>query len=230
VEGWYKNFTQLTSINRDKIFAEDPDFITETGEAMGLDFIIKYQSREFYAYANYGLAKVTRTDRLNTETPRTYPPVFDRRHTANVVAAWKKGRFEARSETNRPIKPKFTDSVWELGLRWSLGSGFPFTQTQGYFEKLDFRDDGAQTDISTQNGQLGLILADELNGGRLPYYHRLDLSAKRRWLIKNRFLVEASASAINVYNRRNIFYFDRVRFATVFQFPFVPSLGVTLKY
>lgn len=230
VEGWYKNFTQLTSINRDKIFEEDPDFITETGEAMGLDFIVKYQSKNLYAYANYGLAKVTRTDRLNTEEPRTYPPVFDRRHTANFIAAWKKGRFDARSDANRPIKPKFSESKWEFGVRWSLGSGFPFTQTQGYFEKLDFQDDGAQTDISTQNGQLGLILADQLNGGRLPYYHRMDLSAKRRWLFDNRILLEVNASAINVYNRRNIFYFDRVRFATVYQFPFVPSLGITAKY
>ncbi|MDX1906032.1 MAG: carboxypeptidase-like regulatory domain-containing protein [Bacteroidia bacterium] len=230
LEGWYKNFTQLTNTNRDKLFQQDPDFITETGEAYGVDLVAKYRSRNLYLYGNYGLAKVTRTDRINTATPRTYPPVWDRRHTANLVVAYKSGRFEGELVGQKRIKPKFSDAPWEFSLRWSLGSGFPFTQTQAYFEKLNFFDDGAQTDISTQNGQLALILSDDLNGGRLPYYHRLDLSADRRWLIRNKVLVELNATLINTYNRDNIFYFDRVRFAPVYQFPAIPALGLTIKY
>ena len=115
-------------------------------------------------------------------------------------------------------------------MRWGLGSGFPFTQTQGFFEQVDFDPDGGQTDIVTQNGELGILLSDELNGGRLPYYHRLDLSAKRRFLFDNKVLVELSLSAINTYNRQNIFYFDRVRFEPVYQLPFVPTAGITVKY
>ncbi|TAE47331.1 MAG: TonB-dependent receptor [Bacteroidetes bacterium] len=229
VEGWYKGFTQVTTINRDKIFAEDPDFITELGAAYGLDLILKYQTKQVYFYANYGLAKVTRTDRIQTDNPRTYPPVWDRRHTANLVAAYRKGNFGKGSD-GRMFKPRFTDSKWEFSVRWSLGSGFPFTQTQGYFEKLDFIEDGAQTDISTQNGQLGLILSEDLNAGRLPYYHRLDLSVDRRWLISNLVLIELSGGVINTYNRDNIFYFDRVRFAAVYQFPILPSLSLTMRY
>ncbi|MEM7657146.1 MAG: TonB-dependent receptor, partial [Bacteroidota bacterium] len=231
VEGWYKGFTQLTNINRDRIFQTDPEFVTETGEAYGIDVIVKYQTRNAYVYTNYGLAKVTRTDRLDSDDPRTYPPIFDRRHTANVVVAIKQGSFAVRGDDGQTyVRPKFNESPWEFSLRWSLGSGFPFTQTQGYFEKLDFLEDGAQTDITTQNGDLGLILSDDLNGGRLPYYHRLDLSVKRRWLFGNKVLMELAASAINTYNRRNIFYFDRIRFAPVYQLPVIPSLGVTVKY
>ena len=33
LEGWYKDFTQLTNINRARLFPEDPNFITETGDA-----------------------------------------------------------------------------------------------------------------------------------------------------------------------------------------------------
>ena len=230
VEAWYKRFTQLTNINRDKIFPQDPDFITETGVAYGFDFIAKYQSPKWYVYANYSWAKVTRTDRIEEANPRTYPTIFDRRHTVNFLAAYKLGRFTASDEAGRAIRAKFTESKWELSMRWTLGSGFPFTQTQGYFEKLDFRDDGAQTPITSQNGSLGLILAEELNGGRLPYYHRLDFSARRRWVFGNAVLLELDATLINAYDRDNIFYFDRVRFEVVYQLPVLPSLGATLKF
>ncbi|MDX2249812.1 MAG: TonB-dependent receptor [Bacteroidia bacterium] len=230
VETWVKDFTQLTNINRDKIFPEDPDYITETGKAFGFDFILKYQTPKVYFYSNYGWAKVTRTDRLQTTAPRTYPTVFDRRHTVNVVGAYKVGRFGFTDNDGFRTRPKFNESIWEFSLRWTMGSGFPFTQTQGYFEKLDFRDNGALTDLSTQNGNLGLILSDDLNGGRLPYYHRLDLSAKRRWILGNHTLMEVNASLINTYNRKNIFYFDRIAFEPVYQLPIIPSLGITLRY
>mgnify|MGYP006267415519 CR=1 FL=1 len=231
VEGWYKNFTQLTNVNRDAQFPTDPEYITETGLAYGLDLILRYQARGLYLYATYGLARVTRTDRLGEdETPRTYPPNFDRRHSVNFVASYQAGAYGLVQEGGRRIRPKFTTHRWEASLRWNLGSGFPFTQTQGYYEQLSFNRNGGQTDIATQNGQLGIILADELNGGRLPYYHRLDLSVKRRFVVNNAILFELNATAINVYNRRNLFYFDRDRFVPVYQLPFVPTLGLTVKY
>ncbi|MEM6347120.1 MAG: TonB-dependent receptor [Bacteroidota bacterium] len=230
VEGWYKNFTQLTNINREKVFPEDPNFITETGVARGVDLILKYRTKNIYAYTNYGLAQVVRTDRLDRAQPRTYNPIYDRRHTVNVVAAYQSDPFTVLDDRNRMVRPKFAARKWEVSIRWSLGSGFPFTQTQGYFEKLNFFEDGAQTDIATQNGQLGLLLADEINAGRLPYYHRLDFAAKRRWLVRNQVLLELSLNAINLYNRNNIFFFDRVAFEPVYQLPFLPSLGFTAKF
>lgn len=230
VEGWVKDFTQLTNINRDKLFPGDPDFVTETGLAYGVDVIVKYVTRTTYLYANYGLARVTRTDRLDQDEPRTYAPVFDRRHNVNLVAAYKNGRLGADSDEVVRRRPKFTENKWEFSLRWNLGSGFPFTQTQGFFEKVDFTGAGAQSEVETQNGSLGILLSDELNGGRLPYYHRLDLSAKRRWLLGEKVLVEMNLSMINTYSRQNIFYFDRVRYEPVYQLPFVPSLGLTVRY
>ncbi len=226
VEGWVKDFTQLTNINRDKLFPDEPNFITETGLAYGFDLMLKYQTPEWYLYGTYGWAKVTREDPI-----RIYPTVFDRRHNVNLVGSYRFNRFKyVEDDEGRKRAPKFREHAWEISARWSLGSGFPFTQTQGYFERLDFQDDGAQTDISTQNGSLGLLLADELNGGRLPYYHRMDVSFKRRWLIKNDWLLEANLTFVNTYDRDNIFYFDRVRFRPIYQLPILPSLGVTIKY
>lgn len=227
VEGWVKDFTQLTNVNRDKIFPEDPDFMIETGIAYGLDFIFRYQREKYEIYANYGLAKVQRRERGND--PQVYPPVFDRRHNVNVVAAYKTGSLIKEGERVSG-KIKYNESAWEFSLRWNLGSGFPFTQTQGFFEKLTFGQGGAQTNYWQQNGQLGVLYAEEINGGRLPYYHRLDLSAKRRWSIANKALIEANLNLVNTYNRKNVFYFDRIRFAVVHQLPILPTAGVSIKY
>lgn len=224
IEGWYKDFTQLTNINREKLFPEDPDFITETGLAQGVDLILKYKTKRWYGYGTYGLAKVTRKDGI-----REYNPVYDRRHNANAVIAFTDG--ELNGEDSRINgRPRFTDPKWEISMRWNLGSGFPFTQTQGFFEKIDFNQNGAQTNYVNQNGSLGVLYAEEINAGRLPYYHRLDFSAKRRWAFNNKFMLEVQASLMNLYNRKNVFYFDRIRFATIYQLPLLPSLGLTIKY
>lgn len=224
-EVWMKQFTQLTNINRDKIFPEDPIFIAEKGLAYGLDLIAKYQTPTTYLYVTYGWSKVTRDDSI-----RTYYTVFDRRHMVNVVAAYKRGRFEAVNANGKVVRSRFNDSKWEFSSRFTLGSGFPFTQTQGFIPKYDLGQNGAQTDYTTQNGQLGIILASQVNGGRLPYYHRLDLSVKRRFVINNRILFELNSSIINGYNRQNIFYFERVRYVPVYQLPIIPTLGISMTY
>jgi hypothetical protein len=233
VEGWYKNFSQITSINRFKIFPADPDFVVETGKAYGADIALKYDRKNLYLYANYGWAFINRNN-----GQQEYPASFDRRHTANTVASWSKGNVydkqiqQAKEDGNNglPFKPRFESSKWEFGGRWSLGSGFPFTQTQGFFEKLGFNTDGSQTPVNSQNGNLGILYSSQLNQGRLPYFHRLDFSAKRRWQIKNRFLVELNVSIYNTYDRQNIFYIDRIRYTRVNQLPLIPSAGIQITY
>jgi hypothetical protein len=114
-------------------------------------------------------------------------------------------------------------------LRWSLGSGFPFTQSTGYYEKLDFQSQGIGSDYLTDNGSLG-ILYGPLNGGRLPYYHRLDFSAEKILLKTKNAKVWTVFSLTNVYNRSNVFYFDRTNFTRVDQLPILPSLSINAQF
>ena len=118
---------------------------------------------------------------------------------------------------------------WEFSARWNLGSGFPFTQTAGFYESIDFLD-GISTDYTTTNGDLGIIYDEDLNGGRLPYYHRLDIGAKRMIVFNNKNKIDITASVTNVYNRENIFYFDRVRYERVNQLPVLPSISVSYSF
>jgi hypothetical protein len=117
---------------------------------------------------------------------------------------------------------------WQFDVRWNMGSGFPFSQTQGFYEYLNFTG-GLNTDPSQENGTLGIIFGP-LNEGRLPYYHRLDVSIKKNFEIGKNSSLEATASIINVYNRNNVFYVDRITNERVDQLPILPALGLSLKF
>lgn len=218
VEGYYKMFTQLTNTNRNQIFDEnDPvavdkpdvekkEFIVETGDAYGVDFSLKYSSTHLNVWTIYSLGKVTRWDGL-----LAYYPVFDRRHNVNLVVTYIFGK----------------DLNWELNARWNLASGFPFTQTQGFYEGIPFSS--IDQSYTTSNGDLKLEFAD-LNKGRLPYYHRLDINLKRKFILGKNSTLEANIGATNAYNRNNLFFIDRVTAAKVYQLPLMPSVGLNLTF
>ncbi len=218
IEGYYKMFTQVTNVNRNKIFDDNDanfdradelkkDFIIETGDAYGVDFVLNYDKKNFNLYAVYSLGKVTRWDGI-----QAYAPVFDRRHNVNFVGSYEFGKTR----------------LWELNARWNMGSGFPFTQTLGFYEQYDFSN-GTGTDLQNTNGEIGIIY-DDLNGGRLPYYHRLDFTLKREFVLSVNSILEANIGVTNAYNRPNIFYFDRVNFERVNQLPMMPSAGMSLSF
>lgn len=219
VESYIKDFTQLTNINRDKIYEDDEsnlskpdalkkDFIIETGIAKGVDLKYTYEKKGWYAWFVYSLTYVNRFDGT-----RTYFPHFDRRHNLNFLLSylWK------RSKTQ-----------YYFNGRWNFGSGFPFTKTQGFYENLNFQN-GISTDYTKANGSLGINYAD-LNTGRLPYYHRLDISVERRKTLKNNTQFNVILSISNVYNRQNIFYFDRVKYVRINQLPILPALAANFTF
>lgn len=225
IEGYLKDFTQLTNINRNKIYPDEPsyntsdllkkDFTVETGKASGFDISLKYEDKHWYLWAVYALGFVNRDYEkvIGEETSMvSYAPHFDRRHNINLILTYTAG---AKRE-------------WEFGGRWNYGSGFPFTQVQGYFEHFSFHD-GINSDINTSNGDIGILFSD-LNQGRLPMYHRLDLDAKRRFYFSETTTLELDLSVTNIYNRKNIFYVDIISAEQVYQLPIMPSLGMTLTF
>lgn len=208
IEPYYKAFPQLISLNRNKQSVEEPNFITETGSARGLDFLLQYRSKDIFVWAAYSLGYVNRDD-----GEQEYSTHFDRRHNANFIFSYKFG-----SKDN-----------WESSIRWNFGSGFPFTLTQGFYNNMPF-DNGLDTDIVGENGDLGIIYSDERNTGRLPYYHRLDASIKYTHEFSKTSEMIITGSITNAYNRDNIFYFDRVEYDRVNQLPIIPSLGVVYSF
>lgn len=219
VEGYYKDFTQLSNINQNKQyndvaeFADIPDefkkdFIIESGKSYGLDVLTKFQMDRMFLWVTYSLGFSTRYDGFVQ-----YFPVHDRRHNLNIVASYQLGKKK----------------TWEINLRWNFGSGLPFTPTSGAYQNETFGQ-GVMTDYTTTNtNEVSLILGD-FNSERLPSYHRLDVTVKKSFTFKNKSILEANASVTNAYNRKNIFYVNRVTNEVIYQFPVMPSFGVSYKW
>ena len=224
LEGYYKYFPQLTNINRFKIYdennqppegatdAETKDFIIEKGKAYGADMVLKYDYKNLYVWLVYSLGYVERQYEDKNGDLITYNPHFDRRHNINFIFSYIAGERKQ----------------WEFSTRWNFGTGFPFTQIQGFYEHLTFPG-GINSDLVNENGELGIIYGD-LFGGRLPTYHRLDLDIKRNFFLAANTKLVANVSITNVYNRKNIFYIDLVTNETVYQLPFMPSFGLSLYF
>jgi hypothetical protein len=217
VEGYLKDFRQLTNINRNKLYedtednADQPDilkkdFIIETGQAYGIDFVMKYTFKNFYFWTVYSYGFVTRWDGI-----QSYRPNFDRRHNINIVSSYVFGKEEN----------------WEVDVRWNFGTGFPFTPTQGFYESLNFDD--MTSDYVSQNGTLG-VLYGSLNSHQLPTYHRIDITIKKWWDFSEFSRLEVAAGCTNAYNRANVFYFDRVAFKRVNQLPIMPSVSMSYSF
>ncbi len=113
---------------------------------------------------------------------------------------------------------------------FNLHSPFPFTQTQGFYENINAAANGINTNLLQQNAPLAVQYADKINGGRLSYYHRLDVSAKRRFILNKKSSLDATVALTNAYDRNNIFYVNRIRNTRVYQLPLFPSMNLTWNF
>lgn len=219
IEGYFKDFTQLSNINQNKQYSDEAqfddipdelkkDFIIESGRSYGLDFLGKFQKDRMFLWVTYSLGFSNRYDGFVE-----YFPVFDRRHNINVVASYQLGKKKD----------------YEINVRWNFGSGLPFTPTAGAYQNETFSK-GVTTDYTTTNSQNVTLLMGEFNSERLPSYHRLDITFKKSFTFKNNTVLEANASVTNAYNRKNIFYVNRVTNEVIYQFPIMPSIGVSYKW
>jgi hypothetical protein len=219
IEGYYKYFSQLSNVNQNKLYDDvaqfaniddvyKKDFIIEDGVSYGVDFLMKYNKNRLFLWGVYSYGHSTRWDGFTK-----YYPVFDRRHNVNLVGSYLFGKTKDL----------------ELSVRWNLGSGLPFTPSAGGYQSENFSG-GVNTDYTTTNPQSVTTILGEFNSSRLPYYHRLDITLTEKFEMKNKDVLEIIASLTNVYNRNNIFYVNRVTSEKIYQFPILPSMGVSYKF
>lgn len=218
IEGYYKYFPQLISLNSNKIFDGDldhwdipkvfyKDFITETGNAWGIESLIQYEKKRVFLWLAYSFSVSNRFDGL-----RFFNPHYDRRHNLNLVGSYVFG----------------ANLNWKILARWNFGSGFPFTPTNALYEKLRLSNTSSW-DILTENGLIGINFG-EYNSARLPSYHRLDLTLKYIHHFSKEHSLEAIISITNVYDRKNLFYFSREDYKRINQLPLLPSGGIIWRF
>jgi hypothetical protein len=208
VEGYYKHLSNLAIAE----WTAYPRLTTRLqladGRVWGLDARVEIRTKSFYGYVNYGLSSVIYNAKqpsiqlwFGSETFR-FRPAHDRRHQINAVGTTRLAGFD-------------------VNLRWQFGSGLPFNRALGFdgFVLLD-RD----VNVFESEGDRRVIYERPFNGV-LPTYHRLDVSIDRT-LRFGPVDVTIQASAINAYDRANIFYLDVFTLRRADQFPFIPSLGI----
>jgi hypothetical protein len=219
-EPWVKYFGQVDELNNDYGSTTAPTtianatFIAATGLAYGADLSAKYSYQRIYLWGAVGYQDVTYTSVDNQGTIQTYPTPFDTRFNANLLAAYTLGEKKD----------------WEISGRFNIHAPFPFTQTQGFYESGVISGTTLSGNPLTTNGTTGIVYSNEINGGRLSWYHRLDLEAKKRLKVSKKSNLDVTFAIINVYDRQNVFYVNRITNQVEYQFPFFPSLNLTYTF
>ncbi|MDZ7680940.1 MAG: hypothetical protein U5J63_04305 [Fodinibius sp.] len=136
---------------------------------------------------------------------QTYHPAHDQRHSVSAL-------FNADL------------GFASMNLRWQMGAGMPYTLPFGFDSLIPMRN----LEDPRRNYGEPRMLFDKPYTGRMPVYHRLDVSMKRifNFELAN---VTAKLGAINAYNRQNLFYFNLFRLRRVDQLPVVPFIAVEVS-
>lgn len=191
-------------------------FSTEIANADGItygsDVSIEYYGKRLFLSVGYGYSFTeyeTQQELFEVwfgEDSQKYHPSHDRRHKINTQASLDLDKFM-------------------VNVGWQLGSGLPYTRPLGFDDLIRFEDE--LPNIKNAPGVPRIIL-DRPYSGRLPIYHRLDISVERTFTLKNGN-INFQLGAINSYNQKNIFYFDIYTQRRINQLPFYPYASLKFE-
>jgi hypothetical protein len=200
VEVYHKSLSNLT------VFTGTTGFRNADGTAVGADVKLELTRPFFYGYASYGLSRVKYVTAGAGGERFTFQPPHDRRHHLNLMGRLVRG-------------------PWSFSARWELGSGLPFTEVEGFYNDIDLT--GADKQFLTSPGQTRVLYGQPYEG-RLPAYHRLDISVERAFEL-HRAEGKIQAGVVNAYDRPNVFYYDLFEARRVNQLPVIPSVGIKVE-
>lgn len=204
IQAYYKNNASLVTYNRDKVDSSDPDYVNGSGASYGVELTARATMDIVELYATYTLGVTT-----VVSNGFEYAPRHDRRHHVNLLG------------TVRPL-PRLA-----VTLRWEFGSGFPYTQSLGYYDRLHLTE-SIPGPFELETGSPSILLGPK-NAARLPDFHRLDIGATYNFAL-GPLRAEVGAHILNLYDSRNVFFFDRNTGQRVDMLPFFPSATFTLEY
>ena len=184
------------------------------GYAYGVEVFLERQVGRFTGFIGYTYGVTRRkfpgfNAAIGSNTPRFYPPKYDRTHDANIVATYR------------------------LSDRWTANAVFSYGTGQAYTEPL------GRTQFPSQpwsNEENDVLLVGKVNASRLPANHRLDLSFSRQGRFFDLADSEFQIQVINAYSRRNVWFyqydFDKnpVKQTTVPLLPILPAFSYTLTF
>ncbi len=148
-----------------------------TGSAKGIEFLLARQKGNTTGSVAYTLSSATRHfPDLNSGQP--FPFRFDRRHDVKISVRQRLG------------------SWLHAEAFWAFSTGNPITLSGVKFQHLS-----PEGEVSRE-----VFAYTEVNGYRLPAYHRLDLSLNAQWSSGKRLQHGLQLGVFNLYNRANPFF------------------------
>ena len=209
VEAYRKTFDDILNNNvADDLSVHGDEFVTMTGDAYGLDVLLRKYAGDWNGWVSYSFVKATRQD-----PTQEFAPAHDRRHFLNFVV-----------NGSGPLGSS-------MSVRWGYGSPLPYSQIVGQWEHRTYR----VAANGFHDSETEPIADQQINGRRYPHYSRLDVSFrwnKGLWRGQARPFLQF----VNLYNRSNVFLYNfdftetpGVR-RTVPQLPFLPSFGLEFEF
>jgi len=185
VEGYYKKMERVLTFiaSNDALFAggavdasgwEDRIAIG-TGKSRGMEVLLEKNAGKFTGSVAYTLSETSRFfPDLNAGRP--FPFRFDRRHDVKITLRQKLFKW------------------LEADVVWAVATGNPIT-----LAGVKFRHESVEGAVERD-----IYFYTEVNGYRLPTYHRLDAALNANW--GKRVRHEIQMGVYNTYNRANPFY------------------------
>ncbi|PKL87264.1 MAG: hypothetical protein CVV23_16275 [Ignavibacteriae bacterium HGW-Ignavibacteriae-2] len=202
IESYYKRLFNVPVINTQKNIVNQRDLVPSDGEAYGTEILMQIKKNPILFTTSYSLSKA-----FQTVDGDKFPPKYDTRHN-----------FKSIIEINLGYG-------LQTSLAWNFHTGNPFTPSAGYYDKL-FIDNLNIQEFYTSYYPFTLL--GERNSYRLPTYHRLDFSLSKKFMI--RFVnFTCDFSVLNIYDRKNLFYFDRDTGEKVNMLPLLISGTIKLE-
>jgi len=209
VEGYAKSFENLALTSaRDDPRVQGDEFLVGTGDARGVDVLLRRHGGSLSGWIAYSFLKAERE-----AAGMRFPPAHDRRHTVNVVL-----------QAPGPLGS-------QVAIRWGYGSPLPYTGIVGQWLHRRYNAELHLFELVREPE----ALSTEINGERYPYYARLDLGL--RWDLElwggywRPYL-----NVLNILNRRNVFVYTfdyrdvpptRGGYS---QLPILPTLGLEFEF
>ena len=212
VEGYLKELSDVPVSTWSPAATSSTKIAYASGEVKGVDVRVDLNWHSYYLSAGYGysntLYKTAQDDfgKWFGEPVQTFHPSHDRRHQITLQTGFEKNNFQAN-------------------LSWTLGTGFPYTRPIGFDNYFLYTNN--LPEVENQYGEPRILLDKPFNG-RLPDYHRLDVSVAYTFsqdIVQTR----VQLGAINTYDQNNFFYYDVFTQKGIKQLPLIPYLSVKVS-
>ncbi len=117
---------------------------------------------------------------------------------------------------------------WTFTGAWVYATGQAYTKPTGRYAVIDEPYSG--------ENENNILIVENVNGARLPAYHRMDVSFSRKGSFFKLGTSELQIQIINFYNRRNVWFtqfdFDEnpVKQSDVTLLPILPAISYTISF